>query len=101
MKLKTCIHEDVAANVNAQNGKISPPAVHIIYDQEASTSAGHSFLDESLGNLKMVFPEEDVDVVWERYEDAGIAAQALSDKVKQLHQKWKGVMSQLQKCLNG
>ena len=79
------IHEDVAANVNAQNVDISPPAVHIIDDQEASTSAGHSFFDESLANLRMVFPEEDVDEVRDtlmRYEDADIAAQALSDNVE-------------------
>ena len=74
----------MAANVDVQNVNISSPVVHID-SQEPSTSTGHSFFDESLGNLRMIFPEKDVDVVTEtliRYEDPDIAAHALMDEVE-------------------
>ena len=73
------IHDDMAANVDVQNVNISSPVVHID-SQEPSTSTGHSFFDESLGNLRMIFPEKDVDVVTEtliRYEDPDIATHAV------------------------
>ena len=84
------IHDDVAENVDVQNANISSPVVHID-SQEPSTSARHSFFDESLGNLRMVFPEEDVDVVRKtliRYEDPNLAAQALSDEAVSEMLKW-------------
>ena len=56
------IHDDMATNADVQNVNISSPVVHIV-SQEPSTSTAHSFFDESLGNLRMSFPEKDVDVV--------------------------------------
>ena len=98
------IHDDMAANVDVQNVNISSPVVNID-SQEPSTSTGHSFFYESLRNLRMIFPEKDVDVVTEtliRYEDPDIAAHALIDEAEVTEEwNWKRVMSQFQKCLNG
>ena len=76
---------DASETVDARNVNSVTPPINIFDDQEPSTSGGDSFFDESLANLRAVFPEEDPGVLRDtlmRYEDVHMAAQVVSDKAE-------------------